>query len=185
MMSFGAVGLNNVYNYKHLDVTTTSSISSIIPVYSQNLWNGRTNLLICLTVDWFADRLTDWLTLYFATDLSPLRIRLGGSLQDNVVYDVGTPQVPCRPFVYNTSVMFNFQGGCLSMQRWTELTTLFHETGYILPQLPTVWTIPCFGATSVQSPLASPNFSSQRPLKAAEHCLESKHAKTKWLLMKS
>lgn len=59
-MSFGAVGLSNVYNCKHLDVTTTSSISSIIPVYSQICETvGRIFLVAWQWIDWLSE-LTHW-----------------------------------------------------------------------------------------------------------------------------
>ena len=55
-MSFGAVGLSNVYNCKHQDVTTTSSISSIIPVYSQICETaGRIFLVAWQWIDWLTD----------------------------------------------------------------------------------------------------------------------------------
>uniref|UniRef100_A0A7I4EHD9 Uncharacterized protein n=2 Tax=Physcomitrium patens TaxID=3218 RepID=A0A7I4EHD9_PHYPA len=101
---------------------------------------------LCATLDWWPPEKCDYGTCAWGNtsllnvdlsnhlfevalrDLSPLRIRLGGSLQDQVVYDIGDLQVECRPFEYNASHMFNFQGGCLSMERWTALLTLFNKT---------------------------------------------------------
>ncbi|GJN08677.1 hypothetical protein PR202_ga26626 [Eleusine coracana subsp. coracana] len=60
-----------------------------------------------------------------------LRIRLGGSLQDRVVYDVGTDS-PCTPFQNVSNGLFGFSVGCLSMDRWDELNDLFQKTGYLM-----------------------------------------------------
>ncbi|KAK3148012.1 hypothetical protein QOZ80_3BG0289510 [Eleusine coracana subsp. coracana] len=60
-----------------------------------------------------------------------LRIRLGGSLQDRVVYDVGTDS-PCTPFQNVSNGLFGFSVGCLSMDRWDELNDLFQKTGAIV-----------------------------------------------------
>lgn len=57
-----------------------------------------------------------------------LRIRLGGSLQDRVVYDVGTNS-PCTPFTNMSNGLFGFSDGCLSMDRWDKLNALFQKTG--------------------------------------------------------
>lgn len=57
-----------------------------------------------------------------------LRIRLGGSLQDRVVYDVGTNS-PCAPFTNMSNGLFGFSDGCLSMDRWDKLNALFQKTG--------------------------------------------------------
>jgi hypothetical protein len=57
-----------------------------------------------------------------------LRIRLGGSLQDRVVYDVGTNS-PCSPFTNVSNGLFGFSAGCLSMDRWDKLNDLFQQTG--------------------------------------------------------
>ncbi|XP_077237990.1 heparanase-like protein 3 isoform X2 [Tasmannia lanceolata] len=58
---------------------------------------------------------------------SPLKIRLGGTLQDNVIYDMGDPLQPCNSFVRNTSEMFGFTQGCLPMSRWDELNQFFRK----------------------------------------------------------
>lgn len=57
-----------------------------------------------------------------------LRIRLGGSLQDRVVYDVGT-ESPCSPFTNVSNALFGFSVGCLGMDRWDKLNDLFERTG--------------------------------------------------------
>ncbi|XP_062216428.1 heparanase-like protein 1 [Phragmites australis] len=60
-----------------------------------------------------------------------LRIRLGGSLQDRVVYDVGTDS-PCSPFRNMSNDLFGFSVGCLGMDRWDKLNDLFQKTGAIV-----------------------------------------------------
>ncbi|CAD6202589.1 unnamed protein product [Miscanthus lutarioriparius] len=60
-----------------------------------------------------------------------LRIRLGGSLQDRVVYDVGT-ESPCSPFTNVSNGLFGFSVGCLGMDRWDKLNDLFQRTGAIV-----------------------------------------------------
>jgi len=60
-----------------------------------------------------------------------LRIRLGGSLQDRVVYDVGT-ESPCSPFRNVSNGLFGFSVGCLGMDRWDKLNDLFQKTGAIV-----------------------------------------------------
>ncbi|KAF5199079.1 Heparanase-like protein [Thalictrum thalictroides] len=61
-----------------------------------------------------------------------LRIRIGGSLQDHVVYDVGTLKYPCHPFKKIDEEIFKFSEGCLHMNRWDELNHLFNKTGAIV-----------------------------------------------------
>ncbi|KAG5019892.1 hypothetical protein JHK87_015747 [Glycine soja] len=64
--------------------------------------------------------------------LKPLRIRLGGSLQDRVLYDVGSLKSPCHPLQSVKGELFGFSKGCLHMKRWDELNQFFNETGAIV-----------------------------------------------------
>jgi heparanase 1 len=60
---------------------------------------------------------------------SPLKIRVGGTLQDRVIYErEGNPQ-PCTPFVKNTSEFLNFSQACLPLSRWDQLNIFFNKTG--------------------------------------------------------
>ncbi|KAI4341456.1 hypothetical protein MLD38_026180 [Melastoma candidum] len=61
-----------------------------------------------------------------------LRIRVGGSLQDQVIYDVGNLSSHCRQFRVDKYAMFGFSGGCLHMDRWDELNRFFIRTGAIV-----------------------------------------------------
>lgn len=61
-----------------------------------------------------------------------LRIRIGGSLQDQVLYDVESLKAPCHPFRKMKGGLFGFSKGCLHMNRWDELNHLFSRSGAIV-----------------------------------------------------
>ncbi|KAL8465206.1 hypothetical protein ACS0TY_034636 [Phlomoides rotata] len=61
-----------------------------------------------------------------------LRIRVGGSLQDQVLYDLGNLTSPCQPFRKEKSGLFGFSKGCLRMKRWDEVNNFFRKTGVVL-----------------------------------------------------
>ncbi|EPS63505.1 heparanase-like protein 1, partial [Genlisea aurea] len=58
-----------------------------------------------------------------------LRVRIGGSLQDGVVYNVGNVTWECGPFKKKFGGLFGYSTGCLSMERWDELLSFFKKTG--------------------------------------------------------
>ncbi|KHN36951.1 Heparanase-like protein 1 [Glycine soja] len=105
---------------------------------------------ICATIDWWPHDKCDYnhcpwgYSSVVNLDLShpflakaiqalrPLRIRLGGSLQDQVLYDVGSLKSPCHPLQKVKGGLFGFSKGCLHMKRWDELNQFFNETGAIV-----------------------------------------------------
>lgn len=62
---------------------------------------------------------------------SPLKIRMGGTLQDKLIYQTNE-QLPCNPFVKNSTQLLGFSQGCLPMARWDELNRFFKETGTVV-----------------------------------------------------
>lgn len=60
-----------------------------------------------------------------------MRIRVGGSLEDQVVYKVGNAIKKFPHFKKSDKGMFGFSKGTLTMKRWDELNQLFNQTGYI------------------------------------------------------
>lgn len=62
----------------------------------------------------------------------PLRLRVGGSLQDRVVYNIGKLKYPCQPFKKMAQGLFGFSKGCLLMHRWDEVNRFFNDAGVVV-----------------------------------------------------
>ncbi|KAF3323363.1 heparanase-like protein 2 [Carex littledalei] len=106
--------------------------------------------LVCATIDWWPKEKCDygWCPWYNSSiinlDLTnpilynavkafkTLRIRLGGSLQDQVIYGVGKYRKGCEDFKKDPNGLFTFSSGCLTMSRWDEINAFFSKTGAIL-----------------------------------------------------
>ncbi|CAI0542656.1 unnamed protein product [Linum tenue] len=140
-------GGNNTNN----NVTGASNISSVVQgtvVVDGDNTIGRTDEdFICATLDWWPPEKCDYGTcawdhtslinldlnnqilLKAIQAFSPLKIRLGGTLQDKVIYDTPDNHQPCVQFIKNTSELFSFTEGCLPMYRWDELNAFFNKSG--------------------------------------------------------
>ncbi|CAI0560178.1 unnamed protein product [Linum tenue] len=105
---------------------------------------------VCATIDWWPHDKCDYnhcpweytsvvnldvthsLLVKAIEAFRPLRIRIGGSLQDQVLYDVGNLGSPCHSFFKMKGGLFGFSKGCLNMDRWDALNNLFSKTGAII-----------------------------------------------------
>ncbi|XP_012067747.1 heparanase-like protein 2 [Jatropha curcas] len=102
---------------------------------------------VCATLDWWPSSKCNYdqcpwgETGLFTLDLenkilanaikafNPLRIRVGGSLQDELVYRVGkTSKRPCPQFQPRKNGLMGFTSGCLTMERWDQLHDFFNQT---------------------------------------------------------
>ncbi|TXG51684.1 hypothetical protein EZV62_024208 [Acer yangbiense] len=97
--------------------------------YNQCPWGNSSAMNLDLSHPVLAKAIQDRFNIGGIIAFKPLRIRIGGSLQDRVLYDVGNLKFPCHPFMRMEDRLFGFSKGCLRMSRWDELYHLFNTTG--------------------------------------------------------
>ncbi|GLJ49120.1 hypothetical protein SUGI_1036230 [Cryptomeria japonica] len=132
------------------DLNAGASVIASISINGETAIAETDTHFICATLDWWPPDKCDYGTCSWGNasllnlDLKssllenavkafdPLKIRLGGSLQDKVIYDVGHLKQPCSPFTKNVSLMFGFTDGCLPMSRWDALNLFFRKTGAVV-----------------------------------------------------
>ncbi|KAG8060602.1 hypothetical protein GUJ93_ZPchr0002g26424 [Zizania palustris] len=128
-------------------VSTDAGVGEAVVVDGRSAIAETDDDSVCATLDWWPPDKCDYgtcswglaslLNLDLSNEVllnavkafSPLKLRLGGSLQDSLIYDTGDARQPCTPFMKNTSAMFGFTQGCLPLHRWDELNAFFQKTG--------------------------------------------------------
>nr|GEX82261.1 heparanase-like protein 3 [Tanacetum cinerariifolium] len=114
--------------------------------------NGTTSIglvdedFICATLDWWPPQKCDYGTCSWGASsilnldlnntilfnaikaFSPLKLRLGGTLQNRLIYQSQGDEGPCSQFTTTPAGLFGYTQGCLSMSRWDQLNNFFNNS---------------------------------------------------------
>ncbi|CAI0394319.1 unnamed protein product [Linum tenue] len=132
-----------LFSFALLSHADTSSIT--VTVKSVTTIANTDSDFICATLDWWPKDKCDYgqcpwgmtgilnleilkTTRVYVAAFDPLRIRVGGSLEDQVVYQVGHAIKKFPRFKKRKDGLFGFSRGSLSMKRWDQLNKFFSET---------------------------------------------------------
>ncbi|CAN8264817.1 unnamed protein product [Cochlearia groenlandica] len=134
-----------------LPLLLASNMDQTIIVIDGSLQIAETDdNFVCATIDWWPPEKCNYdncpwgyaslINLNLASPLlakaiqafKTLRIRIGGTLQDKVIYDVGELKTPCNQFKKTEDGLFGFSQGCLYMERWDQLNHFFDSTGALV-----------------------------------------------------
>ncbi|KAL3532271.1 hypothetical protein ACH5RR_005792 [Cinchona calisaya] len=139
--------LSSIFTYsKIVDASTGGTSQGFVFIDGIDSIGEIDEDFICATLDWWPPEKCDYGTcswdhasllnldldniifLNAIKAFSPLKIRLGGTLQDKVIYQTQTNQ-PCNSFFRSPSELFGFTQGCLPFSRWDQLNAFFKKSG--------------------------------------------------------
>ncbi|XP_027332714.1 heparanase-like protein 3 [Abrus precatorius] len=141
LVSLSFIGVGAVYG------RGGAAVKGIVLVHGKSSIGKIDDDFVCATLDWWPPQKCDYgkcswghasllnldlnnkILLNAVKAFSPLKIRLGGTLQDKVTYGTEDNRQPCTPFVWSANEMFGFTQGCLPMHRWDELNSFFQKAG--------------------------------------------------------
>ncbi|CAL0307095.1 unnamed protein product [Lupinus luteus] len=113
------------------DATENGSIF----IYGKNSIGQIDDDFVCATLDWWPPQKCDYgscswgqaslfnldlnnkILLNAVKAFTPLKLRLGGTLQDKLIYGTEDSHNPCTPFVKDITRLFHFTQGCLPLHR--------------------------------------------------------------------
>ncbi|PON89862.1 Glycoside hydrolase [Trema orientale] len=139
-------GIHRLSQSRSISVASETTTSGTVFVNGTAPIGRIDDDFVCATIDWWPTQKCDYGTCSWGRasllnlDLnspillnaikafSPLKIRLGGTLQDKVIYESQNIKQSCTPFVKNDSNLFSFSQGCLPLSRWDELNIFFNKT---------------------------------------------------------
>ncbi|XP_022946152.1 heparanase-like protein 3 [Cucurbita moschata] len=122
-------------------------LSGTVSIDGKSAIGGIDEDFICATLDWWPPEKCDYGTcswgqasllnldlgsnilLNAIKEFKPLKLRLGGTLQDKLIYDTEDHKQPCISFKRDTKELFGFTQGCLPLDRWDKLNDFFKKGG--------------------------------------------------------
>ncbi|KAI3443906.1 hypothetical protein Pfo_000571 [Paulownia fortunei] len=157
------------------DVKANATVQGTVFINGKSPITKTDENFICATLDWWPPEKCDYgacswgrasllnLDLKNAVfsnavkAFSPLKIRLGGTLEDKVIYQTEGNPKPCTPFAKNSSQLFGFTEGCLPLARWDELNSFFSKSGALI----------IFGLNALNGKSVHPNHTATGPWNSA------------------
>ncbi|XP_023537510.1 heparanase-like protein 3 isoform X2 [Cucurbita pepo subsp. pepo] len=134
-------------NSKGLGLEEDGFVRGRVLIDGKSAIGGIDEDFVCATLDWWPPEKCDYGTcswgrasllnldlgnnvlLNAVKEFKPLKLRLGGTLQDKIIYETEDHQQSCVYLSRNTSELFGYSQGCLPTKRWDELNEFFKKGG--------------------------------------------------------
>ncbi|KAG7021220.1 Heparanase-like protein 3 [Cucurbita argyrosperma subsp. argyrosperma] len=134
-------------NSKGLGLEEDGFVRGRVLIDGKSAIGGIDEDFVCATLDWWPPEKCDYGTcswgrasllnldlgnnvlLNAVKEFKPLKLRLGGTLQDKIIYETEDHQQSCVYLSRNTTELFGYSQGCLSTKRWDELNEFFKKGG--------------------------------------------------------
>ncbi|XP_022965665.1 heparanase-like protein 3 [Cucurbita maxima] len=134
-------------NSKGLGLEEDGFVRGRVLIDGKSAIGGIDEDFVCATLDWWPPEKCDYGTcswgrasllnldlgnnvlLNAVKEFKPLKLRLGGTLQDKIIYETEDHQQSCVYLSRNTTELFGYSQGCLPTKRWDELNEFFKKGG--------------------------------------------------------